>query len=153
MIRAEWSIAATGRYVGSTTAIMETKMPSAEAVRATVAQYITCMSTTDREGWINLFADDATVEDPVGAEIKTGHIEIGEFWDFVHTLSPIVTMVPTGPVRVADGQAAFPFQIINDFGGTQMELDIIDVMTFAEDAKIQTMRAFWDMADMRMVEK
>ena len=54
----------------------------------------------------------------------------------------------TGPVRVAAGEAAFPFQARPTIGGTTFRLDIIDVMTFDDDGRIATMRAFWDPAEM-----
>ena len=37
---------------------------------------------------------------------------------------------------------------MTDAGGTTFKLDIIDVMTFDDDGRITTMRAFWDPAEM-----
>jgi steroid Delta-isomerase len=114
-----------------------------------VDAYIAAMSSNDKEGYVALFATDATVEDPVGSDVRKGHVEIGEFWDMVHTLSETITLVPTGPVRVAANELAFPMQAVSDVGGTKMVVDIIDVFAVDDDCKITAMRAFWDMAEMR----
>jgi hypothetical protein len=34
-------------------------------------------------------------------------------------------------------------------GGSALEIDIIDVMTFDEDGKISEMKAYWNMGDAR----
>jgi steroid delta-isomerase len=127
-------------------------MPDAAAIRATVVEYQAAFSRGDREGWIGQFAADATLEDPVGSEVKHGHAGIGEFWDGFRSLAEDVEMRSTGPARVAGTEAAFPFQIRVKLGDDVMLLDVIDVMTFADGddgtTKITSMRAFWDMADM-----
>jgi steroid delta-isomerase len=128
-------------------------MPDADAIRATVVAYQAAFTANDREGWVGKFAPDATLEDPVGSEVKQGHAGIGEFWDGLRSMAADAVMVSTGPTRVAGTEAAFPFQIRVKMGDDVMLLDVIDVMTFVDgddgSAKIKTMRAFWDMADMR----
>lgn len=123
-------------------------MATSDDIRATLDRYRECFTASDREGWLALFATGATVEDPVGSDIRTGHDEIAELWDFAHSMAASIELRAAGPACVAGHEAAFPFTIINDFDGTQMALDVIDVMTFTDDAKIATMRAFWDMAAM-----
>jgi steroid Delta-isomerase len=131
-------------------------MPDAAAIRSTVEEYQAAFSRGDRDGWVGQFAEDATLEDPVGSEVKHGHAGIGEFWDGFRTLATEAQMVSTGPTRVAGTEAAFPFQIRVPLGDQTMLLDVIDTMTFVDGpdggAKIASMRAFWDMADMRPEE-
>jgi len=124
-------------------------MPSPDELRGAVEDYIEAMSTNDRDRYVSLFAADATLEDPVGSEVRRGHDAIGEFWDMVHTLSDTITLVPTGPVRVAGTELAFPMQAVSDVGGAEMVVDIIDVFAFDEEGKIAAMRAFWDPSEMR----
>jgi steroid Delta-isomerase len=123
-------------------------VPSPDEIRATIDRYIQCMSAGDRQGWLDLWTPDASIEDPVGTEVRVGHEQLGEFWDFVHQLSESIELVRTGPIRVAGSEAAFPMQAINDLGGTKMAVDIIDVMVFDDEARITAMRAFWDAAEL-----
>lgn len=127
-------------------------MATSDDIKATIEQYQATFNASDREGWLALFAPDATVEDPVGAEVKKGHDGLGEFWDFVHALSPTIALRAAGPACVAGHEAAFPITIVSDLGGTLMAIDAIDVMTFTDDANIATMRAYWDMAAMHEVD-
>jgi steroid Delta-isomerase len=120
-----------------------------EQIRASIDRYVEVMTAGDKEGYLAAFAEGATVEDPVGAGTRRGHEEIAEFFDLVRSLADRVTLVLTGPVRVAGSEAAFPMQAISEMGDQRMVVDIIDVMTFDEDGKITSMRAFWDPAEMR----
>ena len=126
-------------------------MADAETIRDTITRYLAAMSAGDRDTWVGSFAPDATLEDPVGADVVTGTDAIGAFFDNVHDMADGITMEATGPIRVAAGQAAFPFRILTTLGDTQMTMPVIDVMTFDDDGRITSMRAFWDMADMAPV--
>jgi steroid delta-isomerase len=123
-------------------------MADPETIRSTIDTYMTAMSAGDRDTWVGCFAPDGTLEDPVGADVLSGHDAVGAFFDNVHAMAEGITMEPTGPVRVAAGQAAFPFRIISAVGGDRLAMPVIDVMTFDDDGRITSMRAFWDMADM-----
>jgi len=126
-------------------------VPTPADIRATIDRYAELFGD-ERDGWVGLFAADATVEDPVGSDLQVGHEQIGLFWDLVHGMADSLRIERTGPVRVVGSEAAFPFQIHSVLGGAGMVLDVIDVMTFDDDACITTMRAFWDMADLRAVD-
>jgi steroid delta-isomerase len=127
-------------------------MPTPDELRALVDDYVRAMSEGDKDAYVALFADDATVEDPVGSEVRRGREQIAEFWDMVRTLSETITLVPTGPVRVAANELAFPMQAVSDVGGAKMVVDIIDVFVVDDHRKISGMRAFWDMSEMRPYE-
>lgn len=127
-------------------------MPTNEQIQDVVDRYVDRFSAGDRAGWLALWAEDATMEDPVGTPVKNGHDEIGEFFDQSMGMADSLRLVRTGPVRIAAGEAAFPMQARPTMGGTEYAVDIIDVMAFADGpdggALIATMRAFWDPATM-----
>jgi len=127
-------------------------MPTPDDLRAVVSAYMDAMNANDKDAYVALFSNDASLEDPVGSGVRHGHDEIGEFWDMVHSLSESITLVPTGPPRVAANEVAFPMQAVNNVGGTKMVVDIIDVFVVDDAGKIAGMRAFWDMAEMRPYE-
>ena len=122
---------------------------TSEQIRATIRAYFERFNAHDREGYVGLYAPDATLEDPVGSEVRHGRERIGEFWDTVQTMTEGVTLVPVGEPCIAAGEAAFHFTIVNVLGGDSYVMDAIDVMTFDDDGAITSMRAYWDAADMR----
>lgn len=122
----------------------------ADRIRSVVAQYCAAF-TDDRDGWLALFADDATVEDPVGAERYVGKEAIGAFWDMSHSMADRVTLTPS-VIKAVAGEAAFAMRARMEAGGQVNGMDIIDVMTFNDDGLITSQRAFWDFADIGPVD-
>jgi steroid delta-isomerase len=127
-------------------------MTDAATIRATVERYTTSFGARDRAGYIGCFADGAWIEDPVGSPRREGHEAIGAFFDETTGMAESIELRPTGPVRVAAGECAFPMQARPVLGGATFCVDIIDVMTFDDTGAITTMRAFWDPAEMRPAE-
>ncbi len=123
--------------------------PDPDAVRQVVATYMERFTANDREGWLDLFADDAWIEDPVGTPRRTGRDEIGAFWDETHTVPDSIELRSLGITTIVGAEAAFTMQARPNLGGEVYAIDIIDLMTFDEDAKITTMRAFFDAEAMR----
>jgi steroid delta-isomerase len=119
-----------------------------DQIHTTIKHYVEVFSAGDREGYLDLFADDATVEDPVGAEVVSGRDGLTGFWDGVRAMSPEIELQLTGAPRLAAGEAAFPMRAITTLGDAKLAVEIIDVMTFADDGRITSLRAFWDFADM-----
>ena len=124
----------------------------AATIRATVEAYCAAFTTGDQAAYVDLFADGAWIEDPVGTDRHEGKEAIAGFFAQSSSLAESIELRPTGPVRVAAGECAFPMQARPSIGGTTLVVDIIDVMTFDDAGKITTMRAFWDPAEMRPAE-
>ncbi len=103
--------------------------------------YLRGLNEKNLELILSLYADNATVEDPVGSEIVSGKAAVRKFYSGAVTMD--LNLTRTGPVRAAGVEAAFPFQLRMDVGGTAMVTDIIDVFRFDDEGKIVSMRAFW----------
>jgi steroid delta-isomerase len=125
---------------------------SNDQIRTTIDRYVEVFSAGDRDGYLSLFTDDATVEDPVGADVVRGADGIGAFWDGVRAMSPVIELQLTGAPRLAAGEAAFPMRAVTTVGDDKLAVEIIDVMTFADDGRISSLRAFWDFAEMAPYE-
>jgi steroid Delta-isomerase len=84
-----------------------------------------------------LFADDAFFESPVGGDIHRGIKAIRtayhSIWDNREQTVDLVSL------HVAGGEAAFHVQVVL----TGQRVDVIDVMTFDEDAKISSLRTYF----------
>ncbi|MBT8140545.1 MAG: nuclear transport factor 2 family protein [Gammaproteobacteria bacterium] len=107
-----------------------------------VEQYIRSINENNLQGIVELFADDATVEDPVGTEIRKGKVAISDFYEHgAVNMGPKLAL--TGPIRVADNEAAFPFEVVVDSDGNRMSIQVIDIFRFNADGKVESMRAYW----------
>ena len=119
-------------------------MADADAIRSTIERYVARFSAGDREGWLDLWADGATMEDPVGTPPKVGRNEIGAFWDESRQAADAIELRLSGPPIVVGDQVAFAFEVRTTIGGAAFTLPVIDVMTFDDDARIASQRAFVD---------
>lgn len=126
-------------------------MADADTLRTNIASYTARFTAEDREGWLDLFADDAWIEDPVGTPRRAGRKEIGEFWDEVHTVPDAIELRPLGIVTVIGDEGIFTMQARATLGDSVFGVDIIDLMTFDEAGRIATMRAFFDQSAMAPV--
>jgi steroid Delta-isomerase len=120
-----------------------------DSIMATIDTYIATYSATDREGWLECFAEDAWIEDPVGTERREGLDAIGDFWDEAHAIPDSIELRP-GELRIVIGQeAAFTLESRPNLGGETYRLDVIDHMSFDAAGKITSYRAFYDVDTMR----
>lgn len=119
-------------------------MPEADAIRTTIDRYLATFSAGEREAWLDLWADGATMEDPVGTPVRTGREEIGAFYDQSQGATESVELRLDGVAIVVGHEAAFRFAVRPSIGGATMVAPAIDVMTFDDDARITSQRAFID---------
>jgi steroid delta-isomerase len=124
-------------------------MADETTIRDTIDRYWKAFSAGDRDGWLSLFTEDATVEDPVGTPVRYGHTEIGAFFDESQSLADSIELRSMDVTNVCGDQAAFAMQIRPLIGGTAFVMEAIDVMTFADDGRISSMRAYWQPERMR----
>jgi len=127
-------------------------VPAPEEIRATVQRYAEVFSAGDKDAYVGLFADDATLEDPVGGGVHQGTEAIRAFWDMTREMTPSIELTVTGPIRVAGNEAAFPGEARPLLGEDRMMVPIVDTLAFDDDGKITRLRAFWDFADLRPIE-
>lgn len=103
--------------------------------------YLRYLNENNLEGILSLYADNATVEDPVGSDVVTGMAALRKF--YTGAVSADILLTRTGDVRVAGVEIAFPFQLRMTIDGVPMVTDVIDVFRFDASGKIVSMRAFW----------
>ena len=124
-------------------------MVSGEHIESTVQRYLELVAGGTAEQMAALFADDATVEDPVGgAEVHIGRQAIRGFYaniENAHRQTELITL------RVAGHQAAFLFAITVGTGEHRIRIEPIDVMDFDAEGKIASMKAYWSPGDVKPV--
>ena len=126
-----------------------------QQMKDTVQAYIDLFNAQDAQGIADLYADDATVTDPVGTPPKKGKDEILKFYTLAVKNGAKLELV--GPTRIAGNSAAFPFKctvggmthvdgdvaVEVDLPKGGMIIDIIDTFQFNEDGKVTEMNAYW----------
>ena len=78
-------------------------MPSPDEIRDVMKRYVQLMCDSDADGIMELYADGATVEDPVGGQALQGREALHGFYA---AASPSLQVELTGPVRVAGKECA-----------------------------------------------
>jgi steroid delta-isomerase len=112
---------------------------------AAVEAYIDAFAKSDPDAVVKLFAEDATVEDPIGTPIHTGHAAIREF--YANSMKTGAKLSLDAPVRTAEGYAAFAFSVKLNMGGEKV-IQVIDTFKFNDAGKVSEMRAFWSANNM-----
>ena len=122
-------------------------MPSAEQMIAAVHAYVDGFERSDPVAITALFAENATVEDPVGTPQKRGVVEISEF--YTGSMSTGAKLELLGDPRCAADYVAFPFAVKLEFGGQKTVIEVIDTFRIDDNGKIIEMRAYWGPANMK----
>lgn len=118
-------------------------------MEAAVHAYVAAFAAGDPEQIVVLFAENGTVEDPVGAPIQQGHDAIRQF--YTASMATGAKLQLEGPVRLTDEYAVFAFSVHLEWQGHAQRIDVIDSFRFDDNNKITEMRAFFGPANMHSV--
>ncbi len=107
----------------------------------------------DKKNWLSLFADNAIVQDPIGAspldpegEGHKGIEAIEKFYDSVIANGNIeFNILESIPCA---NECANYAQIVNVVGDVKIETKMIVIYCINSSNKIQSLRAFWDYQNM-----
>lgn len=123
-------------------------MASEEQKRTAMQAYIDALNADDLQGIMDLYADDATVEDPYGTPARQGKAAIEEFYRGSVALKPRAKLV--APIRTSHGDsAAMAFEVSVNLEQGPVTVAAIDVMQFNEAGQFTSMKAYWGPEDMR----
>lgn len=125
-------------------------MANEKLMKEGMQAYIDTFNRADPEGIAALYADDATVEDPVGSALKKGKAEITAFYKYAVQTGAKLALA--APIRASHGNsAAMAFDVQLNMPQGSAVIRVIDVMTFNDAGKFTSMRAFWGPSDMEML--
>lgn len=114
---------------------------SAADVTTIVRGYLRALESGDVEAIVSLYAEDATVEDPVGSTPVVGHDAIRAFYAKAQDMFPRTKL--DGAVRVAGRECAFAFAVTVTYQGQRITIRPIDTFRFDEQGRITQMRAYF----------
>ncbi len=106
-----------------------------------VNTYIGAFESGDLEAIMGIYADECSVEDPVGSPVKQGREAVREFYQGAMSMG--VKLKLESEIRIAGNEAAFAFTGSVDLGESIMRFNPIDVMVFNDEGKVTSMRAFF----------
>jgi steroid Delta-isomerase len=123
-------------------------MPSQEAITQTVSRYLELVARGTADDIVTLYTAEATVEDPIGSDLRRGHDAIRDFYAGFQDAKKDTELLE---LRVAGNEAAFLWRLTLDGGASRTQITPISHMAFDEEAKITSMRAFWSPSDAKLI--
>ena len=121
---------------------------SPEIVSRAVKDYFAAIRAMDQQAWINTFAEDAISHDPVGAPAITGHAKLAEFFQTITSAFKEVGLTEEEIFIAGNGAAVKWSGRGISQRGRKAHFEGIDVFEVNEAGKIQTLRAYWNPAEM-----
>lgn len=118
-----------------------------QLIKDALQAYVDNITEGNLEGIIDLFAEDAVVEDPVGTEPKRGHAELREFYQAA--CDSVAKMVLEGNVRAVGTWGACAMLAYPKDAEDTLVIETLDVMQFNSEGKIISMNAYWGDSNMR----
>jgi steroid delta-isomerase len=120
-------------------------------VRAWAENYLDVVNRRDPDLIAELFALNATVEDPVGPSFYKGRDAIRGMFERAATDLSLMEVRRVRPISVAESYAAFAVVATTEMGGARQKVDVVSVLNFGDDGLITSMRAFWNFEEVRSV--
>jgi ketosteroid isomerase-like protein len=125
------------------------------SARAASLRSRAAVQARDREAWLDLFAPDAVVQDPVGVSILDetglghhGRDGIGAFWDNVIAANPVGMEIISS--AAGGDEVANYLTITTTFpDGSSVSGEMVAIYKVDEDGKILSLRAFWEVEQLR----
>jgi steroid Delta-isomerase len=113
-------------------------MPNPADMKAAMQAYLDAFNSGSAEAVVALFAEDATVEDPVGTPLKQGRGALLEFYR--SSIATGAKLSLDTPVRGSHGNSA-AMAFTAKIGPVTVR--VIDVMTFDEAGQFTSMKAYF----------
>ena len=113
-------------------------------IRSVLGAYCQGFRAEDLDAICALYADNATVEDPIGTPKKEGSGEIRDF--YAMSLQARPRLRSGGEPVIVGSFSATPLIVEIDYNGKHRTVELISVMSFDEDCRITSMTAYFDPA-------
>ncbi|MGV9709831.1 nuclear transport factor 2 family protein [Gordonia sp. NPDC003424] len=120
-----------------------------EKINSTVEAYVELLTSGTAEQIADLYAPDATVEDPIGADLRTTREQLIEFYSVITGMDERQATLKWR--KVAGDTAVFEFTLVTGTAGMKFEITPIDIMVFDADGKVASMRAVWEQSDLKQL--
>jgi steroid Delta-isomerase len=120
-----------------------------EKINAVVDAYVDLLNSGTAEQIADLYAANATVEDPIGADLRTTRDQLVEFYSVITGMDERTATLKWK--KIAGDTAVFEFTLVTGTSGMKFEITPIDIMVFDADGKVSSMRAVWEQSDLKQL--
>ena len=121
------------------------------AARDAATKSMERIGAKDREGWLDLYADDATIEDPVGPSMldstgrgRHGIAEITDFYDSVISTSENIHFTVAQSIECANEVANTGEIRITLPDGQVGTVAYVNIYKVNDEGKLMSLRSFWE---------
>jgi len=117
-----------------------------DQIEAAVEEYFASIGSMDVSRFVNNFAADGVLEDPVGTPAVQGTSAIAAYFGAI--IAPFSEIKPrVQEVIVCGHEAAVNWKLqLTTTTGKKITIDGMGVFNFNQDGKLQSVREFWDLA-------
>ena len=119
-----------------------------DKISRAVRAYFLAIRAMDADGFANTFAEDGTTYDPVGTSGITGREAIREFLQSICANFKSVGLTEDCVFVAGNGAAVKWTGKGTSTNGREVRFEGVDVFEVNEDGKTQTVRAYWNPAEM-----
>ena len=126
---------------------MSTQVAPDKISRA-VRAYFLAIRAMDADAIANTFAEDGTTRDPVGAPPVSGREGVREFFQSIFKNFKSVALDENSVFVAGNGAAVKWTGHGTSANGKEVNFEGIDIFEVNDDGKIQTLRAYWNPAEM-----
>ncbi len=112
---------------------------------------LSAIKAGDRQGWLDLFEDDAVVQDPVGPSRMDpsgkghhGKAAISAFYDLFKTSMKSLDFDIHKSALGGDEVAAYATLHITTQDGQTFDVDVLNVYRMSKNGKLASLRSFWE---------
>lgn len=119
-----------------------------DKISRAVRAYFLAIRAMDADAFANTFAEDGTTYDPVSSPGITGRDAIREFLQSICKNFKTVGLTEDFVFVAGNGAAVKWTGHGTSINGSEVNFEGIDVFEVNDDGKIQTVRAYWNPAEM-----
>ncbi len=122
-------------------------MPTPEQIRGAVDTYVAAYNANDRARFLDAFANDGVLIDPVGTPPHEGAGALGVFWDLVHAMTDTIKLDVSAVHVCGGGEAAMVFRVLAGEGANGVVINAVETFSVDDAGKITLLKAYWDMGE------
>ena len=125
-------------------------MPATNAAIQANINSLKLVMTGKKDAWLDLFAENAVVHDPVGPSAHDpegkgfqGRARISEFWDMMIATGDL-NIVPHKRIAVGNNIACVIMTACNNVGGMKVHIEMVAIYEVNAAGKVISLKVYWD---------